>query len=152
MPILSRFIAPTSEFIATAKKLDAIVKSEDRTRPTTNANNAPVNATNEYGKVLDIYGFNYFGYTYAPFKRKNPGKPFFASESQCTISSRGEFSFPLAWGWTMEKSGCPYASGYGTEACGWSGDPAKGWACPADVQWYWMDENPECMGEFISPV
>ena len=142
-------IAPTSEFIATAKKLDAIVKSEDRTRPTTNANNAPVNATNEYGRTLDIYGFNYYGYTYGPFRKKNPGKPFFASESQCMISSRGEFVFPIVWGWTQETSGIPYASGYGTEACGWNGDPAKGWACPPDVQWYWMDKNPECMGEFI---
>jgi beta-galactosidase len=142
-------IAPTAEFIATAKKLDAIAKSEDRTRPTTNANNAPVNTTNEYGKTLDIYGFNYYGYTFAQFKRKNPDKPFFASESQCMIASRGEFIFPVTWGWTMENSGIPYATSFGTEACGWSGNPGKGWACPPDVQWYWMDANPECMGEFI---
>lgn len=142
-------IAPTSEFIATARELDRCVKLEDRTRPTTNANNCPANATNEYGQVLDIYGFNYFGSTYARFRAKNPTKPFFGSETTCAIASRGEYVFPVTWGWTQEKSGLPYSTGYGTEACGWDGDPSHGWAVPADVQWFWMDENPQCMGEFI---
>ena len=142
-------IAPLSEFIATAKKLDAIVKSEDVTRPTCNANNNPINYTNEYGRTLDIFGFNYYGQHYGDFKRCNPGKPFFGSETQCAIASRGEYVFPVVWGWTQEKSGLPYSSGYGTEACGWTGAIDKGWACPADMQWHWMDENPECMGEFI---
>jgi beta-galactosidase len=65
------------------------------------------------------------------------------------IASRGEFIFPVTWGWTMENSGIPYATSFGTEACGWPGNPGKGWACPPDVQWYWMDRNPECMGEFV---
>ena len=142
-------IAPTAEFIATARELDRCVKLEDRTRPTTNANNCPANTTNEYGQVLDIYGFNYFGYTYRRFREKNPNKPFFGSETACTIASRGEYVFPVTWGWTQEKSGLPYSTGYGTEGCGWDGDPSHGWAVPPDVQWHWMDENPTCMGEFV---
>ena len=142
-------IAPTSEFIATAKMLDAIVKSEDKTRPITNANNHRVNATNEYGQTLDVYGFNYSCYMFDAFKKKNPNKPFFGSETQCTISSRGAYTFPVTWGWTQMKTGALHVSGYGVEACGWSGDPAKGWACAPDAQWFNMDAHPECMGEFV---
>ena len=142
-------IAPTREFIRLAKMLDAIVKSEDRTRPTTNANNERANATNEYGQTLDIYGFNYSCYMFGPFKKKNPNKPFFGSETQCAIASRGAYTFPVKWGWTQQKTGALHVSGYGVEACGWSGDPKKGWACAPDAQWFNMDAHPECMGEFV---
>ena len=142
-------IAPTSEFIATAKMLDAIVKSEDKTRPTTNANNDRVNATNEYGQTLDVYGFNYSCYMFDAFKKKNPNKPFFGSETQCAISSRGAYTFPVKWGWTQQKTGALHVSGYGVEACGWPGVPEKGWACAPDAQWFNMDAHPECMGEFV---
>ena len=142
-------IAPTSEFIATAKMLDAIVKSEDRTRPTTNANNEKANSTNEYGQVLDVYGFNYSCYMFDAFKKKNPNKPFFGSETQCAISSRGAYTFPVKWGWTQQKTGALHVSGYGVEACGWPGVPEKGWACAPDAQWFNMDAHPECMGEFV---
>ena len=77
--------------------LDAIMKSEDRTRPTTNANNERANATNEYGQTLDIYGFNYSCYMFGPFKKKNPNKPFYGSETQCAIASRGVYTFPVKW-------------------------------------------------------
>ena len=142
-------IAPTSEFIVTAKTLDAIVKSEDRTRPTTNANNEKANSTNEYGQVLDVYGFNYSCYMFDAFKKKNPNKPFFGSETQCAISSRGAYTFPVKWGWTQQKTGALHVSGYGVEACGWPGVPEKGWACAPDAQWFNMDAHPECMGEFV---
>ena len=142
-------IAPTSEFIVTAKTLDAIVKSEDCTRPTTNANNEKANSTNEYGQVLDVYGFNYSCYMFDAFKKKNPNKPFFGSETQCAISSRGAYTFPVKWGWTQQKTGALHVSGYGVEACGWPGVPEKGWACAPDAQWFNMDAHPECMGEFV---
>ena len=142
-------IAPTSEFIVTAKTLDAIVKSEDPTRPTTNANNEKANSTNEYGQVLDVYGFNYSCYMFDAFKKKNPNKPFFGSETQCAISSRGAYTFPVKWGWTQQKTGALHVSGYGVEACGWPGVPEKGWACAPDAQWFNMDAHPECMGEFV---
>lgn len=140
---------PTSQFIETAKELDRIVKSEDATRPTTNANNNPANATNDYARTLDIYGFNYHGFMYPHFRARNPTTPFFASESQCVSTSRGEFTFPAIWGWTQSSRGNRYVSAYGTEAGDWDGNPGHGWACPADVQWHWMDGTPSCMGEFI---
>ena len=142
-------IGPTREFIRLAKMLDAIVKSEDKTRPVTNANNERANATNEYGQTLDIYGFNYSCYMFGPFKEKNPNKPFFGSETQCALASRGMYTFPVKWGWTQQKTGSLHVSGYGVEACGWSGDPTKGWACAPDAQWFNMDAHPECMGEFV---
>lgn len=144
-------IAPVEEFIATGRMLDRIAKEEDAARATVNANNNPVNATNAFAsaKVFDLFGFNYYGWMFEPFKKKNPGVPFFSSESQCMSSTRGEYTFPVKWGWTQVETLSPYVSGYGVEACDWPGDPGESWAMPPDAHWYWMDRNPECMGEFV---
>ncbi len=144
-------IAPVSEFIETGRKLARIAREEDATRPTTNANNNPANATNEFAaaKVFDIYGFNYYGWMFGEFAAKNPGVPFFSSESQCMSSTRGEYTFPVRWGWTHVETLSPYVSGYGVEACDWDGDPGHGWSMPPDAHWSWMDANPACMGEFV---
>ena len=144
-------IAPTAEFIETGRELARIAKEEDPTRPTTNANNNPANATNEFAsaKVFDIYGFNYYGWMFGKFADRNPDVPFFASESQCMSSTRGEYTFPVKWGWTQVETLSPYVSGYGVEACDWSGDPGEGWSMPPDAHWMWMDANPSCMGEFV---
>ena len=144
-------IAPVSEFIATGRELAKIAREEDPTRPTTNANNNPANATNEFAeaRVFDIYGFNYHGWMFGEFAKKFPDVPFFSSESQCMSATRGEYTFPVKWGWTQVDSLSPYVSGYGVEACEWSGDPGEGWAMPPDAHWHWMDANPACMGEFV---
>ena len=144
-------IAPVSEFIATGRELAKIAREEDPTRPTTNANNNPANATNEFAeaRVFDIYGFNYHGWMFGEFAKKFPDVPFFSSESQCMSSTRGEYTFPVKWGWTQVETLSPFVSGYGVEACEWGGDPGEGWAMPPDAHWHWMDANPACMGEFV---
>ncbi len=78
-----------------AKELAAIVHSEDMTRPVTAACNGGNSARNGFAALLDTMGFNYQPDEYIPFHREFPNQPFFATETSSTISSRGEYFFPV---------------------------------------------------------
>ena len=43
-----------------------------------------------------MFGFNYRPYEYARFHAANPDQAFFGSETASTISSRGEYFFPVS--------------------------------------------------------
>jgi len=139
----------TEEFIADARRLDRFVHEEDPTRPTTNANNNNANYTNDFPSTLPILGCNYYSWQYEAFRKKYPDVPFFASESQCMSVTRGKFRFPVKKHWAAEVGNQEKInSSYCWEAGHWS-KLGSGWACPPDVQWYYMDKFPACMGEFI---
>ena len=139
----------TEEFIADAKRLDRFVREEDPTRPTTNANNNNANYTNDFPKTLPLLGCNYYSWQYAAFRAKYPTVPFFASESQCMSVTRGKFNFPVRKRWPdVSENPERINSSYCWEAGGWS-KLGAGWACPPDVQWHYMDQFPDCLGEFI---
>ena len=139
----------TADFIADAKRLSRFVNEEDPTRPTTNANNNNANYTNDFPKTLPLLGCNYYSWQYGAFRRKYPDVPFFASESQCMSVTRGEFGFPVRKRWpTADENPKRINSSYCWEAGGWT-TLGKGWACPPDVQWHYMDQYPDCLGEFI---
>ena len=141
--------APHEEYIATARRLSDIVTSEDPTRPTLNANNNPVNYTNDYPTVLAVMGCNYYAWMYPALHRRYPEVPFFGTETACMASSRGEYTFPVRKSWSpISETVDFHHSSYCWEGAGWTKLDA-GWACPPDAQWYWMDQVPECMGEFI---
>ena len=118
--------------------------------PSTNSNNNPVNYTNEYPTALALMGCNYFPWQYPELARRYPDVPFFGTETVCMSSTRGEYRFPVRLSWKNEQESFPdfYNSSYCWEAAGWS-NPKGGWACPPDVQWYWMDVVGTCIGEFI---
>ncbi|RHW18494.1 DUF4982 domain-containing protein [Sphingomonas gilva] len=85
-----------------ARRLVSIVREEDPTRPTTTAMNyarpeMPLPAE------VDVININYQGAgvrtlpgQYAAFRAKFPDKVIFESESASTLSSRGEFLFPVS--------------------------------------------------------
>ena len=141
-------VAPFSEYVETSRRLARFVAEEDPTRPTTVANNNSVNYTNSYPTVLGLMGCNYFSWQYPELKRRYPDVPFFATESICMSSSRGEYNFPVEQKWGKASFCNFYNSSYCWEAAGWS-SLNGGWACPPDVQWYWMDKVETCIGEFI---
>lgn len=119
------------------------------TRPATNANNNNVNFTNDFPRTLPLLGCNYYSWQYEALHRKHPDVPFFASESDCMSVTRGAFSFPVRKCWpSVSENPERINSSYCWEAGGWS-ELGKGWACPPDVQWHYMDKTPSCMGEFI---
>jgi beta-galactosidase len=89
--------------VAVAKELNDIIKEEDSTRPTTCAmNNARANSP--FPAAIDATGLNYQGAgmgvvgaaQYPIFHQNFPDKFVFGSETASTISSRGEYIFPIA--------------------------------------------------------
>ncbi|HYT74775.1 MAG TPA: beta-galactosidase GalB, partial [Vicinamibacterales bacterium] len=87
---------------ALAKALSAIVHEEDPTRPTTSAMNS-AGATSPFPAAVDTIGLNYQGTgvrsgppQYPVFHEHFPTTFVYGSETAATISSRGEYTFPVA--------------------------------------------------------
>jgi beta-galactosidase len=85
---------------AMARRLTQIVAEEDPTRPTTAACHDVNPTTNQFPTGLGIMGINYERPRlqpdiYALFHEKFPDKFVFGSETESTISSRGEYTFEL---------------------------------------------------------
>jgi len=131
-----------------ALNLNRIVKSEDNTRPVTAGGDHPNSGTDGFQKSLDVFGINYHVYRneYEKFfaLKDNANLGIHSSESASTVSSRGEYFFPV-------KLGNLY-----------SNIPGKGifqitsydvayplWASTADQQWTMLDKYPAVYGEFV---
>jgi beta-galactosidase len=135
---------------AMAKELSDIVHEEDPTRLTTAAMNS-ANANSPFPRAMDAAGLNYQGTTgnqYPNFHRNFPDKFVFGSETASTISSRGEYSFPVA-------------AGVGAVANANSGQLASirqmssydlyypSWATSPDREFASQDRYPFVGGEFV---
>ncbi len=153
---------------ASAKELAAIVHSEDPTRPVTAACNGAEAASNGFSTLLDSMGFNYKPDNYIPFHQRFPQQFFFSTESASTISSRGEYFFPVVQpGFGSVSNGAPRG---GRGARGGRG-PADGvdfnsrdnatrqmssydlyypgWASSPDHEFFGQDHSQACAGEFV---
>ena len=140
-----------------AKELAGIVHSEDPTRPVTAACN-DVNAMNNgFSTLLDAMGFNYKPDNYIRFHQRYPNEFFFSTESASTISSRGEYFFPVV------------GPGFGTvNGRGRGGHGAirqarttpihqmssydlyyPGWASSPDHEFFGQDHSAAVAGEFV---
>jgi beta-galactosidase len=92
-----------AEGAAIARQLNDIIKEEDPTRPTTCAMNS-ARANSPFPATIDAAGLNYQGAgmgvggppQYPIFHQNFPDKFVFGSETASTISSRGEYVFPVA--------------------------------------------------------
>jgi beta-galactosidase len=129
-----------------ARALNAIVKSEDNTRPVTAGCDNGGSGTNGFQKTLDIFGINYNLQNYKRFfeLKDNDNLPFYSSESSSTVSSRGEYFFPIVQGDLMNN--LPGKGIFQTT----SYDVAyPGWATTPDQQWTMLDKYPAAMGEFV---
>ena len=85
---------------ALSESLRTIIKSEDNTRPVTSGCDGSYSGTNGFQKTLDVFGINYRLYRYDAFfaLEDNKNLPFHSSESASTLSSRGEYFFPVVEG------------------------------------------------------
>jgi beta-galactosidase len=123
---------------ALARGLAAIVRDEDATRPTTTAmNSAP--ATSPFAAAVDLIGLNYQGTgvrsgapQYPIFQEKFPSAFVYGSETTSTISSRGEYTFPVATGLGVPASATAgedverrQISSYDLYSAPWSYSPDK---------------------------
>jgi beta-galactosidase len=123
-----------------ASALSAIVHDEDSTRPTTFACSDTGAGYNGYQNGVDVFGYNYKPWEYAKFHSTHPNIPVFGSETASTISSRGEYFFPIGVNKGDGKSDFQVSS-YDLNACPWSTLP--------DWEFKAQDQNPFVAGEFV---
>ncbi|HVT88623.1 MAG TPA: beta-galactosidase GalB [Tepidisphaeraceae bacterium] len=135
---------------AMAARLARFVHEEDPTRPTTSAcNNAQPGSP--FLREIDAIGLNYQGSrpspqapdgNYKPAHDAMPNKFIYGSETASTISSRGEYLFPV----TDVKGG-----GYLPDVRQMSSYDlyAPPWATAPDTEFRGQDMNPFVSGEFV---
>ncbi len=123
-----------------ASHLAAIVREEDNTRFVIAGINHLRGVYSGFEKVLDVVGFNYKPAEYPKFETRRPHIAYMGSETASTISSRGEYFFPVP------KKKSEGSEGYHVSSYDLTAPP---WAWPADVEWKALDENPAALGEFV---
>jgi beta-galactosidase len=120
--------------------LTAIVHAEDMTRPVTAGANHANSGYNGFQKTIDVFGVNYKPTEYGKLRQANSALPLYASETASTVSSRGEYFFPV-----LEKKDEGRAdfqvSSYDLYA--------PSWAFPPDTEFRGLDEFPFAAGEFV---
>jgi beta-galactosidase len=123
-----------------AQELKAIVQSEDTTRPVTSACDRVGSGFNDFHNGVDVFGYNYKPFEYGKFHAANPNQPLYGSETASTISSRGEYFYPVSENQADGKSDFQMSS-YDLYA--------PPWAMTPDAEFRAQDQNPFVAGEFV---
>lgn len=123
-----------------AAKLTAIAHEEDPTRPTTAAANNVNAGYNGFQKTVDVFGYNYAWKEYEKFRRENPTIPIVATETASTVSSRGDYYFPVLNDKSKGRQDFQVSS-YDLYA--------PPWAWPPDTEFEADERNPFIAGEFV---
>lgn len=121
-------------------ELTQIAHEEDPTRPTIVGANYIEAAYNGFQKTIDVFGYNYKPTEYAKFRQNNPNLPILSSESASTISSRGEYFFPVVEDKSKGQADFQMSS-YDLYAPRWATTP--------DAEFEGQDKNPFVAGEFV---
>lgn len=122
------------------QKLHDEIKKYDTTRPVTVGSNRPNASSNGFQKTIDVFGLNYYTNDYTKVQNALPDMPLYASETSSTVSTRGEYFFPVDW----DKSKGFYnfqVSSYDLYAPGWASRP--------DIEFEALDSHPRFAGEFV---
>jgi beta-galactosidase len=138
---------------AVARELSKYVREEDPTRPITTAmNNA--RAGSPFSAAMDVIGLNYQGSRlpgppqYPSFKQNYPDKFVYGSETASTISSRGEYTFPVAPGYGA-VSGRGGGQDNATRQMSSYDLYYPSWATSPDTEFLSQDVFPYVGGEFV---
>jgi beta-galactosidase len=123
-----------------AAELRQIGHQEDPTRPVTAGANNLNAGYNGFQKTVDVFGYNYKPTEYGKFRQSNPAIPLVASETASTVSSRGDYYFPVVEDKLQGRADFQVSS-YDLYA--------PRWAWPPDVEFKALDEFPFTAGEFV---
>lgn len=121
--------------------LQDVVRREDPTRPVTcgmDQFDAVVN--NGFAAALDVPGFNYKPRRYDEAYAKLPQRMLLGTETASTVSSRGQYFFPVTPGAGVTREG-NQSNSYDVEYCPWSNIPDLDFAADDDLPWN--------MGQFV---
>jgi beta-galactosidase len=129
-----------SEGWKVAAHLSEIARGEDRTRPTTAAYNHVGSGYNGFQNAVDVLGYNYKPQEYRKFHEHAPHIPLLGSETASTVSSRGEYFFPVS---DDQARGL---ANFQVSSYDLSAPP---WASPPDTEFRGQDDNPFVAGEFV---
>jgi len=121
-------------------RLAGIVREEDRTRPVTAGFNHVWSGYNGFESTLDIFGYNYKPQEYPAFHARHPRIPLIGSETASTISSRGEYFFPVSNNKDQGRSDFQMSS-YDLYTPGWATTP--------DTEFKAQDDHPYVIGEYV---
>ena len=127
-----------------AAKLAAIAHRTDPTRPVAAGLDRPDGCfKNDLPTALDLAGWNYKPHRYAELHSHYPKLPQFGSETASTVSSRGEYFFPVQEGqaWNGRPHDIIQVSSYDLEFPPWATTP--------DREFRGQDESPWIFGEFV---
>jgi beta-galactosidase len=123
-----------------AARLAEIVRGEDRTRPTTAGFNHIVSGYNGFQTAIDVFGYNYKPGEYPKFHLSAPQIPLIGSETASTVSSRGEYFFPVSDDKSQGLANFQVSS-YDLSAPRWASAP--------ELEFKGLDDNPFVAGEFV---
>lgn len=121
--------------------LAGIINDEDPTRPVTFGCSSAEAATNGFGAKSEVLGINYKPHLYGEIRELFPDIPLYASETTSSISSRGEYFFPVSDVQREGNGGFFQVSDYGLYAS------RNGY--PADTEFKAQDMYPYVIGEFV---
>ena len=148
--------ADPSNAVRIATELSAIVKACDPTRPVSFGcwQHAPM--TNGCQRTVDAFGANYLPFRYGQFLLDNPGVGLFGSETCSTVSSRGEYYFPVVATPIKDETDLVrrHAEGVkemvrGAQVSGYDLWGAHENDYPPDVEFAFQEDNPAVYGEFV---
>ena len=97
---------------------------------------------NGFAAALDVPGFNYKPQFYDSFYEKLPQKIILGSETASTVSSRGQYFFPVEFAdHKVELHPGNQSNSYDNESCSWSNVP--------DLDFARDDDHPWVIGQFV---
>lgn len=131
----------SADGVGELKFLQDIVHREDPTRPVTcGMDQVKAVAGNGFAAALDVPGFNYRVHLYEEAYPKLPQNVLLGSETTSTVSSRGQYFFPVEKRADVKRPG-NQSNGYDVEYCSWSNIPDDDFAAEDDMPYH--------MGQFV---
>ncbi len=135
----------TEQTMAEGKEIaDALAKAcreEDPTRPVTAGYSKHNDAIkNGLADVVDVVGFNYKPYDYKNKHTEFPNYVLLGSETASTVSSRGEYKFPV------KEIKVPWHNDYQVSSYDLE---YPNWATTPDTEFEMQDDNDFVLGEFV---
>ena len=142
--------------IRLATELTAICHSEDPTRPVTFGSWKSEPMWNGCQNTVDCFGANYLPFAYAEFSWRNLSVGLIGTETCSTVSSRGEYFFPVVASPIVSAADLKRRCDEGREKMV-RGGQVSGYDLwgphpndyPPDVEFAFQEKNPQVYGEFV---